>query len=247
MREGWAKLLLGNFRPGAHITQEVGVRLEMWQNRRFEDLLRRVEVHRSAQDTPRPRRAVASKRSRQGDARPALTEKKTEAITRMVHEGAYRKAIHALIGESTVVPPEEALGWARKLHPAATKAEALVTEHERAKWDAKSKKTAAAKAAALDAEAREEETDKTIAATWENPLKGLKFGSLKAPGPSGLRPEHIGEMMSVRKRVANKVIRALDKLLSCIQQGKVIEEGRWITYSRTMFIGRQDHDDEPRG
>ena len=72
-----------------------------------------------------------------------------------------------------------------------------------------------------------------------NPLKGMQFGALKAPGPSGMRPEHLSELMAVRRRVANKVMQGLGALMKRTRQGELCEEARWVTFSRTIFISKK--------
>ena len=72
-----------------------------------------------------------------------------------------------------------------------------------------------------------------------NPLKGIHFGALKAPGPSGMIPEHISELLSVRRRVANKALAALDKLQHIVSKGGLDERARWITFSRTIFVRKK--------
>merc|ERR1711954_200643 len=71
----------------------------------------------------------------------------------------------------------------------------------------------------------------------QDPLRGIHFAALKAPGPSGLRPEHLSELMSVRRREANKFMNALGLIVDGIREGSLLEEARWITFSRTIFIG----------
>ena len=79
-----------------------------------------------------------------------------------------------------------------------------------------------------------------------HPLKGVLFMPLKALRPSGTHPEHIGELLGVRrKRLASKGLRANAKLLDVIEAGGLIEAARWITYMRTIFIGKKSSP-EPR-
>ena len=77
-------------------------------------------------------------------------------------------------------------------------------------------------------------------------MRGVRFAALKAPGPSGMRAEHLSELLGIpRKRVANKLLGSLSKLARVIKQGLLCEDARWITRSRTIFIGEK-HSDEPR-
>ena len=45
--QGFLKLVLTSIPDGAHVPKEVAIRIGLWQNRHFEDLLRRVEAHAS--------------------------------------------------------------------------------------------------------------------------------------------------------------------------------------------------------
>ncbi len=75
----------------------------------------------------------------------------------------------------------------------------------------------------------------------EHPLRGVRFAALKAPGRSGTRPEHLSEILGVkRKRVANRALRALGKVLDVIERGMLVEEARWITDTRSMFLEKKD-------
>ena len=68
-------------------------------------------------------------------------------------------------------------------------------------------------------------------------LTGVRFAALKAPGPSGMRPEHMAELLGTRRRmVAGRLLRALNGVLSRIEAGDLPEAGRWITRSRTTFL-----------
>ena len=75
---------------------------------------------------------------------------------------------------------------------------------------------------------------------YVHPLKGVHFAALKAPGPSGLRPEHLSELLGVpRRRVANRLLKALGKLIDLIGKGRLFNDARWITRSRTIFIPKK--------
>ena len=75
----------------------------------------------------------------------------------------------------------------------------------------------------------------------EHPLKGVRFAALKAPGPSGARAEHFSEMLATsRKRLANKLLRAMGKVLSLIETGGLCDEARWITRTRSFNIPKKN-------
>ena len=73
---------------------------------------------------------------------------------------------------------------------------------------------------------------------WEaSPLRGVKFGPMTAPGPSGCRPEHIQELLSVRKRsVANRLLRQLSKAIHLASEGRLPSTARWILRTSATFL-----------
>ena len=139
----------------------------------------------------------------------------------MVKEGAYRKAIVTLSDKTSHMSADEDRKWAAELHPRSLNpAEALSGNDE------------ARNASAQDPDPVDED--------YVHPLKGVHFAALKAPGPSGLRPEHLSELLGVpRRRVANRLLKALGKLIDLIGKGRLSNDARWITRSRTIFIPKK--------
>ena len=114
--EGFWKLILAAIPQGAHVPVEVRIRIEMWQARKFEDLLRRMEMQ-----VARARRGRGQRRKRNADEEdPDEAERspeRTQSILKMVAEGAYRKATMAIIAEDSIVSGKECKTWAEALHP----------------------------------------------------------------------------------------------------------------------------------
>ena len=70
----------------------------------------------------------------------------------------------------------------------------------------------------------------------DGPLKGVRYASLTAPGPSGTRPEHISDMLSVARRTdANKLQRALAMIYAAADSGVLPTEARWLTRTRLCW------------
>ena len=70
----------------------------------------------------------------------------------------------------------------------------------------------------------------------DGPLKGVRYASLTAPGPSGTRPEHISDMLSVARRTdANKLQRALAMIYAAVDSGALPTEARWLTRTRLCW------------
>ena len=230
LAEGFFKLLLANIPEGMHAPEEVALRLGFWQRREYEDLLRRVEIHTASIRSGRRKRKIPAKA-----AESELPRSKAAAVVKMVAEGAYRKATMAMIAEGSILSPEDSRHWASALHPSASDAASVFTRRPVPSQPAAGGGPNQADAASplaptgMDPEA----------AGLTHPLRGVRFGALKAPGPSGMRPEHLAELLSVRRRTANKAIDALGRLLDTIMAGGLPEEARWITYSRTIFIRKK--------
>ena len=102
-------------------------------------------------------------------------------------EGAYRKAIAAVSHDSLPFSNEENRTWADKLHP-----------RSRNPVEACSRGDPTQPASDDPTDEAEPGDDGYI-----HPLSGVRFAALKAPSPSGLRPEHLSELLGVsRRRVA---------------------------------------------
>ena len=184
----------------------------------------------------------------------------------MIAEGAYRKATLSLMEPGEVVSGSDCRTWAELLRPptgdisqALTRTTspntgATATPHPATEQadDPMNSNAAAAPGAGLEAGPEEDtapsgrgdgpstasqEENQATTTKPDDPLKGVRFGALKAPSASGARPEHIGEILGVRRRAANKAREALGRLIHMTIEGKLAEEARWTTFSRTVFIG----------
>ena len=158
---------------------------------------------------------------RQGRRRKQTTSHRQEQARRQTAEGAYRKAVQTLTTSVAQLTPEQNMEWAVRLHPRAA--------------------DPATACSAQDGPLQPPPQEPDISAEAdEDPLRGVRFGTLKAPGPTGLRPEHIAELLAVRRRrTARRLRRTLGLLLDAIASGSVVEEGRWLTYSRLIYLQKK--------
>eukprot|EP00959_Pyramimonas_sp_CCMP1952_P174854 3654119-Pyramimonas_sp.AAC.1 len=109
----------------------------------------------------------------------ATDRRKAQAI-RQAAEGAYLKAVGTMTSNVADLSADSNMHWARELHPPARdRASALAAPSPQGGGQALQ--------AAPDGEPG-------------HPLRGVRFAALQAPGPSGLRPEHIAELLGVRRR-----------------------------------------------
>ena len=111
LEEGRSKLLLASVPPGLGTAAEVAKRLTLWEECRFEDLLRRAEeqlfIHRKA-----------GKRKK-GDAQPDPPARADRA-RRTAAVGAYRKATTGLVSSMLSFEEKEDLARARELFPTSS-------------------------------------------------------------------------------------------------------------------------------
>ena len=152
---------------------------------------------------------------RQGAHGESAVAARKRRAKRMAKEGAYRKAVKTVVGAPASLTPRQEAFFAAQLLPQAERGDALCSRPE----------------AQPDDPPRGEE---------EHPLKGVRFASLTAPGPSGERPEHAKELLSCHSRqVANRLCRAMGALQRKIKAGALIEEARWIKRSRLVFLEKK--------
>lgn len=215
LEEGRSKLLFSAIPTGAHVATEVATRTALFERRALGDLLNRVELQAIMKRQPQRRK----KRGRTTDEAASVNDQRREAARKQVREGAYRKAITTVSSASERYTSEEDRNWTATLHPVSVDpVSALLSDNSMERT--------------LPAGDEDEEE--------EHPLKGVRFNALKAPGPSGTRAEHFSEMLgSSRKRLANKLLRAIGKVLVLVESGGLCDEARWITRTRSFNIPKK--------
>jgi hypothetical protein len=231
--EGRTKLILGGIPEGAHVAREVGIRVSIWEAGDIEGLLRRVELQHTSNKPKKAKKQAGADAKKDVDDQ-HITDAQRDNIIRMIKEGAFKEATQAVIEDAMQVSPEDSLHWANVLHPPSRKQDWAAPHFEAgsasggpAQW---------LPATGIDASA----TQSTAKIVTNNPLRGIRFGALKAPSPSGARPEHLAELLGVRRRrTGNKLAKALDKLLERIEAGSLPEEARWLCRSRTIFLEKK--------
>ena len=139
----------------------------------------------------------------------------------MAREGAYSKAVAALTSEVAEFPAPQQVQWATELLPGAEREEGTEVT------------SGGPHAAAAVADA-------AGCSDRGPPLRGVRFPAMSAPGPSGTRPEHLREALSVRSRpVANRLLSALGQFIDAASSGSLPEGLRWITRSRLVFLRKK--------
>lgn len=232
LEEGRSRMILGGIPEGSHVDKEVAVRLDLWERRAFGELLNRLEMQAAMARQARGRRSrrrpgdgsASASQGGGGTAGPADVDEATrERSLKQSREGAYRKALGTVSSGATTIESSEARRWAVALHPpSAHSGDALAT----APADAAAPPVMAAGADGTD--------------DVRHPLRGVRFAALCGPGPSGTRPEHLAEIIGVkRRRIAARATRALAQVIDAIEAGRLCEEARWVTRSRSIYLTKK--------
>ena len=79
-----------------------------------------------------------------------------------------------------------------------------------------------------------------------SPLRGVRFGPLSGPGPSGTRPEHLRDMLACgRRRSVNRLFAALRTTEALAEAGRLPDVWAVILRTRLVFL-RKRHGTKPR-
>ena len=158
--------------------------------------------------------------------RPTINNSKSKGqrAKHLVKEGARARAVISLTSELADLTPEEEEAFAGELLPQSVRPmEAL---------------SGGIGVAEIDEVGAETELGYG--------LKGVRFKTLSAPGPSGARPEHLKELLACgNKRVAREFARNIGKFVAATSEGHLPEEARFILDSRLVYL-RKKHGKVPR-
>ncbi len=225
--ETWAVLLYAFTRLvfysmpyGMSPVPELEQRLAHWEAAEFSELLARIQAQAAGKQREIFRSAQTLRSSQLAGKR----------ARRLAKENAKAKAVAGLQGGVKQLTPDEQRAWGTKLLPRSERPGA---------------RPAAAPPQAAEAAragpARGGATQVSVEA--ENPLQGVRFAPLTAPGPSGCRPEHLKEMLGVRKRsVANRLLRLLARFAEQALAGSLPPVARWILGSNVTFLEKPETD-----
>ena len=130
--------------------------------------------------------------------------------------GAFRKAVQSQTTEVANMPPGDQRTWAAQLLPPDN---------------------GPARAPGPRPEAAAHHDDVEPASS---PLEGVRFAALSGPGLSGMRPEHIRDMLNCgRRRVSNRLLRALQVTEALAAGGDLPDAWRWMLDSRLAYIKKK--------
>ena len=222
--EGRSKLLLGAIPEGTSAADEVSARLRLWESGNFEMLLQRGE-----------QQIIVSRRlrARGPSAKLAESDRKSRKAKEVAAEGAHAKATRGLVSEMMNLTATDNLKYANELLPRSS--------------DSSSALSSQVDVPSPDAPASGDTPTPSRSDRWQecSPLKGVKYASLVAPGPSGARPEHLRDMLSVPRRAdANRLLKSLAAFHKAIDNGALPADARWIT--RTRLCWQRKKSGKPR-
>ncbi len=234
LEESRSKLLLSMIPKGSNIRVELNNRLLLWLGRDFETLVLRIEnqyrERRSATARNRVKSSVASRGRR---------------AQQLALDGAYSKGVAATTTEVAQLSADEQKMWASRLLPrSSTPGDACFS----------GSLPLSTEQADQHNELRDNENGENVGeaaaaprrSVPKHPLRGIRFPALSGAGPSGARPEHLKELVSVRCRPkANKLLAALTELRSKGQAGTLPACARWILDSHLVYL-KKKHGPKPR-
>ena len=218
LEEARSKLLLGECPQGAYAPKELAERFALWEASEYGQLLARAEAQTLLRSSERQRNTA----KRQNAER----QTRRRRAKKFVAEGAYRKAVGTLTTDVSTLTPQQQQSFAERLLPSSARADAL---HGPVAMEGDGGSRAAL------SQARN-----TFSSEEDHPLKGVRYGALTAPGPTGTRPEHAKEAFGIRqKAVARRLARAMLKVQQRVQAGNLPEDARWLTRTRLVYLKKK--------
>ena len=224
-------------------------RLAMLRRNQLQQLLNTVSTERLTADR------VGAKRRADGSG------SNVGKVKELARDGALSKAVRRLNGlEVQRYTEAEARRWANELIPTTSDEQRglgarPILGAEKAKLDAL--KTCAEKVGVMqqdeiievgseDDEDGEPRGRKRVSARPKinGYAEGVRFAALSAPGPSGLRPEHLREMaLSRRARSRFAFERAMGRFVAAGVKGQLPAAAWWITDSAVTFVRKPGADE----
>ncbi len=224
LEEARTRLLLAEFPRGTYGPRELGERFALWESGSYEALLCRAEAQQLLRrHVRRNHRAKRPGADRQAQLARAM---------RMVGEGAYRKAIGAVTSNVADITVQQEMSFAQELLPSSTRPDALSSTAGGARAGSNA-----------DVQAR---ANANGSRDNDHPLKGVKYGALTAPAPTGTRPEHAKEAFGIRQKpIARRLARAMLEVQALTRKGDLPPEAKWLKRTRLVYLEKRGSD-KPR-
>jgi len=161
--------------------------------------------------------------ARDAAARPRAQKGRGARALATAQAGAFRKATQSLVSAPANLTPEEQQRWAAELLPDTSRP-----------------------LAGAPADPPAPPPDAAGGQEVPKPLAGVVFGRLSAPGPTGMRPEHLRDMLGCnRRRAVNRFSRALHATEALADAGALPDSWQWMLGSRLVFLAKK-HGPKPR-
>ena len=230
LQQALFKVLLYGIPSGVTAECELTARLLLWREDRWDELLLRVEAQAGQRSTNIERENTRKKRT--------ATAARAKRLAR---EGARSKAVAGLKGGIKKLTPAEQQQWGAKLFPRAGPGRRPYSRDETMTGGA-SAETRANGAARDNSDAVPDATSGSTHASsddeWTNhPLKGISFKPMSGTGPSNCRPEHIQDLLSVRKRaLKRRLFKLLERIIEGALDGALPPAARWILNTGVTFL-----------
>ena len=231
------KVVLYGIPSGVTVECELTARLILWNEGRWEELLLRVE-------TQAAQRSVNIKRENARKQRSAAAAR----AKRLAREGARSKAAGCLKGGVKTLTPEEQQRWAAKLFPGAAADRTPYTRDETMAEDVPVERSQGVGTAgdvpssSFVAGSSTPQTTRSGQASLDeewmsHPLKGISFKPMSGTGPSNCRPEHIQDLLSVRKcALKRRLFKLLERVIDRALDGTLPPAARWILDTTVTFL-----------
>ena len=215
LEESRSKLIYSMPPKGTSNVSELRIRCGLWTEGHFDQLLERIEQQNFNRSQRRKRKGTT----------PANRAELARKARSTAAEGAYKKAL-GVFGDGPInLSAADQVRHATSLLPCSSRPEtacANIADDE------------IRSAPFLGAQSTYGTDDA------EHPLRGVRFGPLSAPGPSGARPEHIKEALMAKSRpVTNKLLRSLERLEKAASKGTLPETMGWLRRSRLMYLKKK--------
>ena len=158
-----------------------------------------------------------------------MRQDKRRKARRQCAEGAYRKAVNTSTSDASLLSAADEARWAATLIPRSTQPALARTPPQAIASDSNSNHGPGGLT-----------LDGTDPLRDDHPLKGVRFANLTAPGPTLTRAEHARECLGIKQRpVANRLARAMLRVQTAAQEGRLAPEARWLTRTRLTLIKKK--------
>jgi len=233
LQQALFKVVLYGIPSGITADAELAARMTLWSDGRWEELLQRVEAQASQRGGNIERDNESKKRSA-----------KAARARRLAREGAHSKAVAGLRGGIKTMSVEDQRRYAGQLFPRSSPGRPGRQPHPDVSMGVPSSERTAPPNTNQPNRGAPEAMANGAEDEWaRHPLKGISFKPMSGTGPSSCRPEHIQDLLSVRKRaLKRRLFRLLERAVENALDGTLPQACRWILDTSATFLDKQGTD-----